>query len=278
MIPLDGSPLAEGALPRATALARRWNAELLLVRVCDPSASVAPELSPGLREKMLDLSRNSAIEYLSQVQLRYPDINIRCRHSLGRPRQEIARLSAEEHCDLIVMVSHARKGAERWLLGSVAEGVLRRATCPILLLRSGETDPAPFSRILVPLDGSQTSLTVLERLQPFLEGQTQVQLFQSSGFDPHDLALSEDSEALQPCLYQMATQLREITLGDCQLEVAVDHGEPARAILQWAETHPCQLIAMSTLGRSGDPSLWLGSVTEKVARNAPCAVLACPAR
>ena len=278
MIPLDGSPLAEGALPRAAALARRWLAEVLLVRVCDPSASVAPELSQSLREKMLDLSRNSAVEYLSQVKSRYSDLNVRCVHSVGRARQEIARLSAEEQCDLIVMVSHARKGAERWLLGSVAEGVLRRARCPILLLRAGETDPVPFTRILVPLDGSPMSLGVLKRLQPFLEGETRVQLFQSSGFDPHDLALSDDSEAVQHCLDQMAAQLREVHLGDCQLEVAVDHGEPARAILQWAETHPCQLIAMSTLGRSGDPSLWLGSVTEKVARNAPCAVLACPAR
>lgn len=278
MVPLDGSPLAEAAVPRAAALAQRWGAELVLVRVCDPSGSVAPDLPKQLQEKMLDFSRTAAVDYLAKVRQRFPEAQIRCLTSVGRPRQEIARLAAQEECDLILMISHARKGAERWLLGSVAEGVLRRTPCPMLLLRAAEGDPKPFTRILVPVDGSDNSLSVLDHLKPFLESETQVQLYQSSGFAPDDVSLSEESEALQHCLDQMATHLREVKLEGCHVEVAVEHGEPASAIVHWAETHPCQLIAMSTLGRSGDPSLWLGSVTEKVARNAPCAVLACPAR
>ncbi|MFN8607665.1 MAG: universal stress protein [Vulcanimicrobiota bacterium] len=278
MVPLDGSSLAEGALPRAVALASRWQARLVLARVCDPSGSVAPELPKHLQEKMLDLSRTAAHDYLVKVRERFPEVSIDCVLGVGRPRQEIARLADQTDCDLIVMNSHARKGAERWLLGSVAEGVLRRSSRPVLLLRGQADEPVPFTRILVPVDGSPLSLGVLEHLQPFLEGDTEVQLYQSSGFLPQELALEEESESLQHCLDQMATHLREIKLAGCRLEVAVEHGEPAEAIVRWAETHPCQLIAMSTLGRSGDPSLWLGSVTEKVSRNAPCAVLACPVR
>lgn len=245
---------------------------------CDPSGSVAPDLPKRLQQKMLDFSRTAAVEYLAKVRQSLTEVSVECLTAVGRPRQEIARLAAEHRCELIVMISHARKGAERWLLGSVAEGVLRRTPCPMLLLRAQDDQPAPFSRILVPVDGSPHSLSVLDHLKPFLESDTQVQLYQSSGFAPQDLSLSEESEALQHCLDQMATHLREIKLEQGLVEVAVEHGEPAEAIVRWAETHPCQLIAMSTLGRSGDPSLWLGSVTEKVARSAPCAVLACPAR
>ena len=280
MIPLDGSALAEGALPRAAALARRWDAELLLVRVCDPGGSIAPELPQQLREKMLDLSRNAAAEYLAKIRQQYSDQKVECLCPVGRPRQAIAQCAAQEQCDLIVMVSHGRKGAERWILGSVAEAVLRRSHCPLLLLRAGDNDSQidAYTRILVPVDGSANSLSVLNQLKPFLEGQTQVQLFQSTGIVPGDLGLTEEAPSLQHCLDQIAIPLREVRLADCSVEVSVAHGEPAQAIVHWAETHPCQLIAMSTLGRTGDRSMWLGSVTEKVARSAPCAVLACPAR
>lgn len=280
MIPLDGSVLAEGVLPRAAALARRWDAQVLLVRVCDPGGSVAPDLPQHLREKMLDLSRNAAAEYLAKIRQQYPDLKVQCLSPVGRPRQAIAQCAAEEQCELIVMASHGRKGADRWILGSVAEAVLRRSHCPLLLLRSDESQAQldPYTRILVPVDGSENSLAVLNHLKPFLEGQTRVELFQTTGLVPEELGLTEDSEALQHCLDQIAIPLREVHLAECSVDVSVVHGEPAQAIVHWAETHPCQLIAMSTLGRTGDRSMWLGSVTKKVARSAPCAVLACPAR
>lgn len=278
LVALDGSRLAESMLPWAVFWARQTNAQVVLVRVCDPGSAVAPDLPEPLKTKMQQLSLATAREYLGSVAAAFEGLPVECHHPPGRARHEIPELARRLNCQLIFVASHGRTGPDRWILGSVAEGVLRRSTCPVLLLRPPLNTAACFQNVLVPVDGSPESLAALENLAPFLASEARVTLFQSSGLCPIEMGVEEDSEVLQHYLDQIATQLRQWTLPHHELEVVVTHGDPVECILTRAREQGCDLIAMSTLGRSGDPSLWLGSVTEKVARAAPCPVLACPGR
>lgn len=278
LVALDGSSLSESLLPWAVFLARQTDAEVVLVRVCDPGSAVAPELPRQLKTKMQQLALATAQEYLSAVTPAFEGLRVECHHPLGRARQEIPELARRLDCQLILIASHGRTVPDRWILGSVAEGVLRRSQAPVLLMHPPLGPPARFRNVLVPVDGSAESLAVLEHLPPFLGAEARVTLFQTSGLCPSELGLDEDAEVLQHYLDQIATQLRLWRLSNHELEVVVTHGVPSQAILDRAREKECDLIAMSTLGRSGDPGLWLGSVTEKVARAACCPVLACPFR
>ena len=276
LLPLDGTPLSESTLPFGVSLAQRWNAEVLLVRACDPSLSVAPELPAKIRSQMLQRSLAAAGEYLEHLHGRFPGLTVHDHTPSGRAREEIPRLAQSENCDLIVLAFHGRSGPDRWLLGSVAEGVLRRSPCPVLLLHPPAAEVSQFSHVLIPIDGSEDSLLVVERLGPFLAPDARLTLFQSSGLDPDLLETSPESDLTSQCLVTLAESLQQVKIEGRAPEVVVVHGPPAQAILDWAGENHCDLIAMSTHGRTGDRSLWLGSVTEKVARSSPCPVLACP--
>lgn len=272
LLPLDGSPLSESTLPFARALARRWQAEVALVRASDPGLSVAPDLPQKVRAVMQQRSLAAAGEYLAHMETTFTDVPVTSHQPLGRPRDEIARLADQLHCDLIIMAFHGRTGPDRWLLGSVAEGVLRRSHCPVLLLHPPASEVSEFSNILIPVDGSPDSLRVFRRIAAYLSEAGKVTLLQCTGLDGQQLGPEEDSAYLE----QVANQMREFKVDGLQPEVVVLHGQPAQTILDWATTHGCDLIAMSTHGRTGAAGLWLGSVTEKVARTAPCPVLAIP--
>jgi nucleotide-binding universal stress UspA family protein len=277
LLPLDGTPLSESTLPFAQALAQRWQSELLLVRCCDPGIAVAPELPERIKTQMRQRSVAAAGEYLAHWASALAGLPVACHHPEGRAREEIPRLAEREQCDLIVMAFHAHRVPERWLLGSVAEGVLRRSPCPVLLLHPPAQQAGQFDNVLIPLDGSSPSLRAVQHISPYLAPGARVTLLQCSGLNAQEFGLDEEVEVLQHYLDQMAAQLRLVQGDGWEPEVVVSHGEPAPTILAWANEHGCDLIAMSTQGCSGEGGRWLGSVTEKVARSSPCPVLAFPA-
>lgn len=144
VVALDGSELAERALEPARELARRLDAPLHLVRVADVTRfqfgknEAALEYAALGRE--LDDEEVEAARYLAEVAARLaadgaaPTTEV-SRGFAARQLVDLARPS-----DLLVMASHGRSGPRRWLLGSVAEEVVRHATAPVLLVRAGTTD------------------------------------------------------------------------------------------------------------------------------------------
>ena len=130
LLPVDFADLATTAFDIACALARDYRAELVLTHVVEPafiSASDGP-IPSGLEEPALERLRA----------IRPADSAIAVRHVLatGVPVQEILRVAADTKCDLIVMGTHGRGGLSRMIMGSVAEGVLRKSTCPVVTVRS----------------------------------------------------------------------------------------------------------------------------------------------
>jgi nucleotide-binding universal stress UspA family protein len=145
LVPLDGSPLAESALPHARALAAAFDAEIVLLRVLSASAGVytLPEMLPVLAA---DTYRNEqeSLEYLARWEASLQDQGLRVRtHSAKSPVAEaILDVARAEQVNLIAMCTHGRSGMQRWFYGSVAQRVLQAAEAPILLVRAPLDLPA----------------------------------------------------------------------------------------------------------------------------------------
>ncbi len=272
LLPLDGSDVSESALECAVALAQRHQAEVVLVQVVGHMAEMAPGLLPELIPELQQKALSRALNYLENRAARFAPLVASPVTALGSARDQLPALARHHRCDLMVMASHGRDGAEHWLLGSVAEGVLRQAPCPVLLVRPPAQAASAFRHILVPVDGSEASLAVLDRLSDFLAPGGKVTLLQSGGVSLYP-NFAHKAEAVEAYLKDMETRLGEIQVPGLPLEVVVLGGNPVDDILDWSRANECDLIAMSSHGRSGFRRLWLGSVSEKVARHADCDVL-----
>jgi nucleotide-binding universal stress UspA family protein len=149
--PTDFSWQSEAAFRMACALACDYRARLIVIHVQTPPSAVFGEIGTVLPESS-ELAREL---YARLTAVQPAELTIRVEHRLsqGDPAAEILRLAQETHCDLIVMGTHGRTGLARLLVGSVAEEVLRRASCPVLTLRSPfpETVPATGQAIEEPV-------------------------------------------------------------------------------------------------------------------------------
>ncbi len=129
LVPLDFSPQSARALAYAEELARRFGAELLLLHVSELLAVV-----PGsdlIEAKVLTAQRDLT---LLAERLRESGLTASGTVRAGAAHAEIVRVAAAERSDLIVMGTHGRGGLARALMGSVAERVVRRAGCPVLMV------------------------------------------------------------------------------------------------------------------------------------------------
>lgn len=144
IVPLDGSALAEEALDQARNLATTMNIPLHVIRVVDtyraqvvPATGMALDYSmlAELAEEELDDARSYIKEQIAKLS---DEVTGEVPH--GPIAQQIVNSAREG--DVIVMSSHGRTGIQRWFLGSVAEEVMRRANCPVLLHRDSRATKA----------------------------------------------------------------------------------------------------------------------------------------
>lgn len=139
LLPLDGSALAEQALPYAIAQAEQFGATLILLRVLEPFPHFR-----GMSAADIDLIKEQtsewAQEYLDQLvaDIRASGVSAQAAIVEGRPSVTILQFSEENQVDLIVTCTRGRSGVSRWLMGSVADRVVRGATVPVLLVRTRE--------------------------------------------------------------------------------------------------------------------------------------------
>jgi nucleotide-binding universal stress UspA family protein len=137
LVPLDGSKLAEQALPHATVHAGQFGAEIVLLKVLGP----LPEPSMagrGVVRSAEEASARLAHDYLEAIAAGLRERGFPTRTAIleGKPYIEIIRFAEENEIDLIVMSTRGHSGLSRWLLGSVADRVARGATVPLLLVQA----------------------------------------------------------------------------------------------------------------------------------------------
>jgi nucleotide-binding universal stress UspA family protein len=143
LAPLDGSQLAEQALPYAEALARNFNGELILLWVIPPPIIASEYGDLAVYDAALTSAEVEANRYLSNLQETYRQRQIRTRTMiLTSPSvpDAIVDVATEEKVDVIVKTTHGRSGLSRWLFGNVAAKVLQQAPCPVFLVRVKKAD------------------------------------------------------------------------------------------------------------------------------------------
>jgi nucleotide-binding universal stress UspA family protein len=286
LVPLDGSPLAEQAIGQAAAIARASQAEIDVVLVHQPLTFGAFADAPWSADQWNDDHR-----YLeSIVEELVSGSSVSATHAVvrGDTVEMICQRAWDIEADLIVMTSHGRTGLSRAWLGSVADGVLRRSSIPVLVLRPVETKTDRraahhlFSRVLIPLDGSTLSTDILSPAFSLARccgaNVTLIRVVQpipvvtlDAGIPYAFPPVAQDSGATDRLVAEAKQQLDQVanhhagqggTTVDTHVVVA---GHVAQGIIDFARSHETDVIAMSTHGR-GSSRFLMGSVADKVLR------------
>ncbi len=280
LVPLDGSPMAEGILTHVRRLLVRRDAEVRLLRVIPErvveGAAWFPEEPAETVQKHLERVRDV---------LAIQGVSVHAEVRVGDPAEKILKVAHDLDPSLIAMSTHGRSGPARWLLGSVAERVLRHARHPLLLANpmaftEGEKPrELKFRRLLVPLDGSEMAARVLPLVESFAKiYESEVVLLHvvpvpviAEGPLPYAgipvLPTKEDAAAtLEP-------QREALARSGIPARVSVLFGGAAAGILDAVTNEKADLVAMTTHGRTGLSRWVLGSVAEKVIRHSSSPVL-----
>jgi nucleotide-binding universal stress UspA family protein len=282
LLPLDTSTVSEGVLPHVRTLARGLALPVELLCVSDPARR--PFTTPGENRDYLERIAGS-FETPSMVRIRV---------ELGEPADSIVELASAEPSTLIAMATHGRSGVKRWLLGSVAEKVLRTARNDLLVVRpltGNHGSEALFKGIVVPLDGSAiaeralpvaTSLAIRLKLKVvLLRAVIRVQVAPPEAIlpvfgahipDPNRL-WAEAREQSRNYLDTRTARLRAEGLSDVSSALIEGSEGAAAAIIEAAAKNGDTLVIMTDCGRSGIARWAIGSVTESVVRGSDRPVL-----
>jgi nucleotide-binding universal stress UspA family protein len=291
LIPLDGSRTAEKVLPYARFVAGtlKLPVELLgVVDIVEMATHITAARASHLDTVIEDSVRNSQ-QYLRGVAGTFPGTNTKCTVEKGKPEQLIIETAAADQGTFITMATHGRSGIDRWLLGSIAEKVLRGTTNPLLLVRATEEakaeSVASLKSIVVPLDGSELAEGVLPTIAELAKTlKLAVVLFRAYNLPTSVYA---DDEGYYEINYdEMLTAMRDEAvdylkkktesvkkMGIANVSSVAKEGFAADEIISLSRQSPDNLIAMSTHGRSGVKRWVLGSVTETIVRHSADPVL-----
>ena len=140
LVPLDGSEISEAILPEIEKLASTFGSSICLLYIV-PLAIIPGSMEPIANyQTITEALMNEGEKYLRKIESRLKDKGLAVERHVqqGNEAQQILERCEQEDIDLIAMSTHGRSGVRRWLLGSVAEKVIRHATKPILLIRSAK--------------------------------------------------------------------------------------------------------------------------------------------
>ena len=282
IVPVDGSQLAEGAIPYALAIAERAHSKVRFVLVhpdqyppllIEPANVYLKELTQRFRERLG--------QSLSSIILNGP-----AAPSLVKHAKEIG-------ADLVVMTTHGRGGLQRAWLGSVADELIRTSGVPVIVAHPSEGGSFPvlnLREIFVPLDGSPLSETALEPASALAElWDAEISLVQmvypvplvpdpalpfASGYDKELTAWERD--AASDYVRDIAEGLRARGIKASGIALIGDKSV-AHSLIELASPERVSLIVIATHGRGGLRRLVLGSVTDKLVRAAQVPIMIIPA-
>ena len=142
LAPLDGSELGECSLEHVKAVATGCSVpEVVLLQVIEPlsanTIAALAEASGNMVNQLEDENWNQARDYINKTvsKLKSEGISAKGVTPRGKADEEILKYAEKNNVDLIIMSTHGRSGLARWVFGSVAEKVLRAATCPVMIVR-----------------------------------------------------------------------------------------------------------------------------------------------
>jgi nucleotide-binding universal stress UspA family protein len=264
MVPLDGSSLAERALPYAERLAGATGATIHLVAVVEVLANAAWAPMPvylSAADLEAAIGRATAYVETQQQRLKHAGVESEVVQLTGSPAATLLEYERSAGTDLTVMCSHGRSGLKRLVLGSVAGELIQLGDTPILLIPA-EGNAEVHDHALVPLDGSRRAEAALHVLNGLVPGVVREATLLHVIHPPEQLAEGEE--------YLASVSLR-IQRPDLAVHTRVEQGNAIEQII--AAIGNDKLAVMTTHGRSALTRWALGSVAERVARGATAPVL-----
>lgn len=279
LFPTDFTAHAERAFSHAAHLAVQYDAEVHVLNVRAPHKPEEAKEDPTV---YLPLERREKSELLYLAADARPDVHVHYQQ-LRRvsPVMGILEYADEVEADLIVMGTRGQRGVDRLADNSVTEEVVRLAGCPTFTVRTGE-GPVParlVRRILVPVDFSEPARMQVAHARALasvygaevdlLHVIEETSLPKAYGIQT-DLPIPEVKERTRRALRALAEEAGPFD-EEPNIQVVADGPSPA-VILDVAEEREADLIVMATHGRTGLDRFLIGSVTEKVVRQAPCPV------
>lgn len=287
LIPLDGSELAEVVFPYAKELAGRLDLEVILLYVGSPARHGFAPMQQAYIERAADTVRRQSqeVQKKSGIKPGGKAVEVHGETAEGYPADEILRYTDENKIDLILMATRGLSGIKRWVLGNVAEKVLRASKIPTLIISAGIPDSTPYDKwpsrtILVPLDGSEMAESVLPHAEALAEqrGTETMDVVLLRVCEPPPMPTYDApelsgvplswgkymEEEVVKCKQVSAEYLAGIEKRfknskiKARSEVLV--GKAGDVIVNYASKNPFSIVVMATHGRSGLSRLIYGSV------------------
>ena len=289
LVPLDGSAVAEQVLPYVRTLAGGLKVPVELMGVVDMAqfdSHIAAEKGRYL-DTLIEDSVRCSREYLKGVAQTFPDANASFAVEKGGAAEVIIAKAGADNETLITMATHGRSGIDRWLLGSVAEKVLRGSANPLLLVRAKAeakaAGGATLKSIVVPLDGSELAESVLPAvLEMAKKLNLKIVLFRAcnvpysvfGGVREHIAIVDELLGGIKAeARAYLEKKTEELKKQGAKVSYVLEQGASADQIISLGRKTPDNLIAMCTHGWSGVKGWVLGSITETVVRHSGDPVL-----
>ena len=291
LVPLDGSKTAEKVLPYARYLAGKFKVPVELLAVIDIAEMATHVSAEKVRhlDTMIEDGLRASTTYLKGAATTFPDGNVTCTVEKDRAEESIINKAESDGGILIAMATHGRSGLNRFLLGSVAEKVLRGSANPLLLVRALDagktTGETAFKAIIVPLDGSELAESVMPMVATMAKKlDLEVVLFRAYHI-PYNAYAADDGyyavnydeliasvrDEANEYLDKKGAEMKK--LGVAKVSGVSKEGFAGDEIIALGRKTPDALIAMCSHGRSGVKRWVLGSVTENVVRHSDEPVL-----
>jgi nucleotide-binding universal stress UspA family protein len=284
LCPVDFSEYSAKAYEYAQSLAQHYGATLLLQHVVQPLTSTYPYYAfpEAINEVFWNLE-TSADEKLSELMSAHPVDGFETQRFVhkGTVPECVLAFADSQGADLIVMGTHGRHGFDHFTMGSVTEKVLRKARCPVLVVRKPAHDfvnpgdaaePVRLKRILYCTDFSEYSNRALTyALSLAMEYNAELTLL-------HVLEDVPPADDLQESIAEITRRLAELVppeAGDwCKVHTAVRIGKPYQQVLQIALENDTDLVVMGVRGRNAVDLALFGSTTHRVIQLGTSPVLA----
>jgi nucleotide-binding universal stress UspA family protein len=298
LVPIDGTPRSDQALPFALAIAGAGGAVTLLEVVPESEALGKPFGSATLSDEEVatmlnELATDDLQKAASDWQSLAPAVSVNYMVGMGEAADAIMKTAKTQNSDLIALASAARGAIGRLALGSVSDKVMRESEIPVLVIRQ-QDDDAPrhipaIGRIFVALDGSERSLLALPTAAALANSTgaevtllTAIDLPQvvapvmgtAPAFSPEMYTQLED-ESETAAQNQLAAAIAEIAKYGVTAKTQITVGFAVDSIL--AAVEPGDLIVMTSRGQGGFRRWIMGSVAERLVRDSPTAVVIVPA-
>lgn len=292
LVPLDGSTLAESALPAAAGLAGRLGATVTLLHVIERNAprEVHGErhlTEPGEAEAYLAGLAARSFPPSQRVEWHVHDTGV------GNVARSLVDHVAELNPDLIVMCAHGRGGPGQWLFGSIAQQVISQGTTPVLMVPAGQSARRrefTLRQLLVPVDGlpdhargvpvaAELARECAARLHlvwvvPTLE--TMPGDWAAAGRLMPGTTKALLEHARQGAGEYLAARAAELQAAGVAATTEVGRGDPARVIVQVSRRIAADLVVLCTHGKRGLDAFWAGSVAARVTARSSVPLLLVP--